>query len=83
MRKRPHSGRFLFRAPELRFCTHKQIFRPQCTSFSSPMLLYKEKRGGNPSSQSVGVRVFAKFSWQSIPSALCKKCAKPLDMRRI
>lgn len=45
MRKRPHSGRFLFCAPELRFCTHKQIFRPQCTSFSSSMLLYKEKRG--------------------------------------
>lgn len=45
MRKRPHSGRFLFCAPELRFCTHKQNFRPQYTSFSSPMLLYKEKLG--------------------------------------
>lgn len=83
MRKRPHSGRFLFCAPELRFCTHKQIFRPQYTSFSSPRFCIKKSGEKNPSSQSVGVRAFAKCSWQSIPSALCKKCAKPLDMRRI
>lgn len=69
MRKRPHSGRFLFRAPELRFCTHKQIFRPQCTSFSSPMLLYKEKRGEKSAIAKRGRQSFCKV--QLAEHSLC------------
>lgn len=69
MRKRPHSGRFLFRAPELRFCTHKQIFRPQYTSFSSPMLLYKEKRGEKSAIAKRGRQSFCKV--QLAEHSLC------------
>lgn len=69
MRKRPHSGRFLFCAPELRFCTHKQIFSPAMYFFFFSTLLYKEKRGEKSAIAKRGRQSFCKV--QLAEHSLC------------